>query len=109
MQARIRDVYERAVANMPPVAEKKYWRRYVYLWIYYAVYEELHAKDVTRARAVYKEVLKLVPHKLFTFAKLWTLAAQFEVCLDHSHQFEPIAFVHRSGTTFSQADALRLA
>ena len=39
-----RDVYERAIANVPPLTEKKYWRRYIYLWIYYAVYEELEAK-----------------------------------------------------------------
>jgi crooked neck len=26
-------VYERAVANLPPGAEKRLWRRYVYLWI----------------------------------------------------------------------------
>lgn len=39
-----RDVYERAVANVPPAAEKKLWRRYIYLWIYYAVFEELIAE-----------------------------------------------------------------
>jgi crooked neck len=40
---RIREIYERAVANTPPLEEKRYWRRYVYLWIYYAVWEELDA------------------------------------------------------------------
>ncbi len=30
---RIRDVYERAIANVPPVAAKDAWRRYIYLWI----------------------------------------------------------------------------
>lgn len=39
-----REVYERAIANVPPVAEKRLWRRYIYLWIYYAVFEELDAK-----------------------------------------------------------------
>ena len=34
------DVYERAIANVPPVLEKRFWRRYVYLWIYYALFEE---------------------------------------------------------------------
>lgn len=41
---KIRDVYERAIANVPPAQEKRLWRRYIYLWIYYAVFEELVAK-----------------------------------------------------------------
>ncbi|EGD77169.1 crooked neck protein [Salpingoeca rosetta] len=74
-----RDVYERAIANVPLVAEKRYWRRYIYLWIYYAVFEELDAKDMERTRAVYKACIDLIPHKSFTFAKIWLLAAQFEI------------------------------
>lgn len=38
---KIREIYERAIANVPPVQEKRYWRRYMYLWINYAVFEEL--------------------------------------------------------------------
>lgn len=38
---RVREVYERAIAQVPPANEKRYWRRYIYLWIYYALYEEL--------------------------------------------------------------------
>ena len=41
---KIRDVYERAIANVPPANEKRVWRRYIYLWIYYALYEELEMK-----------------------------------------------------------------
>eukprot|EP00049_Salpingoeca_infusionum_P017943 m.355058 g.355058 ORF g.355058 m.355058 type:complete len:665 (+) comp17170_c0_seq1:140-2134(+) len=74
-----RDVYERAIANVPLVEEKRFWRRYIYLWIYYAVFEELSAKDFDRTRMVYKACLDLIPHKKFTFAKVWLLAAQFEV------------------------------
>ena len=76
---RTRDVYERAVANVPPVAEKRFWRRYVYLWINYALFEEATAGDLERARAVYRAALKVVPHKSFTFGKLWTLAAGADV------------------------------
>jgi hypothetical protein len=43
--------------------EKRAWRRYIYLWINYALYEELEAKDAERTRAVYKEALRIVPHK----------------------------------------------
>ncbi|PPD90631.1 hypothetical protein GOBAR_DD12431 [Gossypium barbadense] len=30
-KGRIREVYERAIANVPPVEEKRYWQRYIYL------------------------------------------------------------------------------
>lgn len=77
--ARVRDVYERAVACVPPTPEKRYWRRYIYLWIMYALYEETTARDADRAREVYRACLRLVPHRLFTFAKVWVLAAQLEI------------------------------
>jgi crooked neck len=76
---RTREVYERAIANVPPAEEKRYWQRYIYLWINYALYEELGTEDVERTREVYKECLKLIPHKKFTFAKIWLMAAQFEI------------------------------
>ncbi|KAH6685226.1 pre-mRNA-splicing factor CLF1 [Plectosphaerella plurivora] len=76
---RIRDVYERAVAQVPPAQEKRFWRRYIYLWINYALWEELEAKDIDRARQVYKVCLDLIPHKKFTFAKIWLLKAHFEI------------------------------
>lgn len=40
----VREVYERAIANVPPLQEKRHWRRYIYLWINYALYEELETK-----------------------------------------------------------------
>lgn len=76
---RIREVYERAIANVPPAEEKRYWQRYIYLWINYALYEELEAKDMERTKDVYRECLKLIPHQKFSFAKIWLLAAQFEI------------------------------
>ncbi|KAI3792591.1 hypothetical protein L2E82_06474 [Cichorium intybus] len=79
VKERVREIYERAIANVPPAEEKRYWQRYIYLWINYALYEELDAGDVFRARDVYSECLKLIPHKKFSFAKIWLLAAQFEI------------------------------
>lgn len=76
---RVRDIYERAVAQIPPTQEKRHWRRYIYLWIFYAVWEEMEAKDVERARQIYKLCLELIPHRKFTFAKVWLLRAQFEI------------------------------
>ncbi|ESR63717.1 hypothetical protein CICLE_v10010580mg [Citrus x clementina] len=78
-QERVREVYERAIANVPPAEEKRYWQRYIYLWINYALYEEVDAGDLERTRDVYRECLKLIPHKKFSFAKIWLLAAQFEI------------------------------
>nr|CAG4640657.1 EOG090X01R1 [Eulimnadia texana] len=75
----IRETYERAIANIPPVQEKSYWRRYIYLWINYALFEELDAEDMDRARQVFKACLEIIPHRIFTFAKIWLLFAQFEI------------------------------
>ncbi|OIV94933.1 hypothetical protein TanjilG_22130 [Lupinus angustifolius] len=76
---RVREVYERAIANVPPAQEKRLWQRYIYLWINYALYEELDAGDMERTRDVYRECLNLIPHQKFSFAKIWLLAAQFEI------------------------------
>ena len=75
----IRELYERAISNVPPAQEKSFWKRYIYLWINYALYEELEAEDVDRTREVYRQCLKFIPHKTFSFSKLWILAAQFEI------------------------------
>jgi len=76
---RVRDVYERAISQIPPTQEKRHWRRYIYLWVFYALWEEMDNTNVDRARQIYQECLKLVPHKKFTFAKIWIIKAQFEV------------------------------
>jgi crooked neck len=77
---RTRDVYERAVAQVPPVrVEKRFWKRYIYLWVNYAIFEELDAADPMRAREVYKTCLATIPHKQFSFSKVWIMYAHFEV------------------------------
>ncbi|KAF8513591.1 protein prenylyltransferase [Hysterangium stoloniferum] len=76
---RVREVYERAVAQVPPGQEKRHWRRYIFLWLDYALFEEIETKDYERTRQIYQTALKVVPHKSFTFAKLWLLFARFEV------------------------------
>ena len=65
----VREVYERAIAHVPTAQEKRFWRRYIYLWIYYALYEELVAKDIDCKRQVYRTCLELVPHKKFTLPR----------------------------------------
>ncbi|CCG80658.1 putative Cell cycle control protein [Taphrina deformans PYCC 5710] len=76
---RIRDVYERAIAQVPPSREKREWRRYIYIWLNYSVFEELETQDFERTRAVFKAALSVVPHEIFTFAKLWSLYANYEL------------------------------
>eukprot|EP00920_Eleutheroschizon_duboscqi_P027736 GHVT01067865.1.p1 GENE.GHVT01067865.1~~GHVT01067865.1.p1 ORF type:complete len:677 (+),score=171.04 GHVT01067865.1:2861-4891(+) len=74
-----REVYERAVAQIPPIQEKKYWKRYIYLWLNYALYEELMTGDMVRARSIYEKATSLVPHSRFSFSKLFILFAEFEL------------------------------
>lgn len=76
---RVRDVYERAIAQIPPTQEKRHWRRYIYLWIFYALWEEMDNNDPVRAGQIYQECIKLIPHRKFTFAKIWLLKAHFEL------------------------------
>lgn len=77
--ARTREVYERAIAQLPPTLEKRHWKRYIYLWINYALFEEIQAKNVEKCRAVYNKILDVVPHRKFSFAKIWIHYAEFEV------------------------------
>ncbi|KAK7060421.1 NineTeen Complex (NTC) component [Paramarasmius palmivorus] len=76
---RVREVYEQAVAQVPPGNEKRHWRRYIFLWLDYALFEEIEAKDYDRTRQIYQTAVQLVPHKVFTFAKLWLMFAKFEI------------------------------
>ena len=76
---RTRDVYERAIAHLPPTQEKRHWRRYIYLWIFYAVWEETANNDAGQARQIWDKCLQLIPHKHFTFAKIWLMKAHFEI------------------------------
>jgi len=76
---RIREIYERAIPNFPPISEKKYWRRYIFLWINYAVFEEYNAKNTERANEIYRKALEIIPHKEFTFTKMWILYAHFHL------------------------------
>lgn len=80
--ARIRELFERAVANVPLVlTEKKYFKRYIYLWINWLLFEELTMRDVARTREIFLKLLgpDLIPHATFSFAKLWLQYAHFEI------------------------------
>ena len=70
---RLREIYSRAVKNVPPAPEKRFWKRYIYLWLNWAIFEEQAATNdnFNQADQVYEDALKLVPHADFSFSKLW--------------------------------------
>lgn len=74
------EAFERACSSRPKLIQSKtiLWRRYVFLWIKYALWEEFDRKDVTKARQIWNQALKSVP-KAFTFGKLWIMFAEFEL------------------------------
>ncbi|SNX84394.1 probable protein CCN1 - putative cell cycle control protein [Melanopsichium pennsylvanicum] len=74
---RVREVYERAVAGVPSSTEKRDWRRYIFLWLRYALFEEIEIQDYPRVQEIYKAAIAIVPHRTFTFAKLWVQYARF--------------------------------
>jgi crooked neck len=76
---RTREAYERAFAQLPPTHEKRHWRRYIYLFLFAATYEETVVGDVERAGEIYNMCIKIIPHKQFTFAKVWLNKARFEL------------------------------
>jgi crooked neck len=76
---RTREVYERAITQFPPTHEKRHWRRYIYLFLFYATFEESVTGDMERVGQIYQECIKLIPHKKFTFAKVWLNKARFEI------------------------------
>ncbi|CAO3674233.1 unnamed protein product [Umbelopsis vinacea] len=52
------------------------------VWFDYARLEEDNGdveRDYERTRQIYSECINLIPHKKFTFAKIWLLYAQFEI------------------------------
>jgi crooked neck len=75
---RIEELYERAISNIPKVSEKIFWKRYIYLWIYYSIFSELILKDIEKTRQIFNSCLKIIP-KNFSFSKIWILFSQFEI------------------------------
>jgi len=71
--------YSEAVSSVPPVQQKQFWRRYLYLWLYYAAFCEVTLEDKDKTREVILNMIKIIPHKLFSFKKVWKYAAEFEI------------------------------
>jgi crooked neck len=56
---RVREVYERAVAQVPPGDAKRHWRRYIFLWLNYALFEELETQVWTSIQLAVTSVLTM--------------------------------------------------
>lgn len=54
------------------------WRRYIFIWIKYALYQEYELKDIDLARQTWNNCLKVIPPTII-FGKIWILYAQFEI------------------------------
>lgn len=77
---KIRTTFEEAVANLPPSqTDKRFWKRYIYIWILYTSFEELDAKDIEKTKAVFEKCLSIIPHQEFTFSKIWIMYSQFYI------------------------------
>lgn len=75
----VESIYEQALGNEPNDREcKDSWRRYIYLWIYYATFKEFSASP-EEAYRVYKRILDIIPHDFFTFSKIWLFAAKVQI------------------------------
>lgn len=76
----IREVFEKSIAQVPPsTTEKLHWTRYIYLWLYYATFEETVANNRERALMVLLTALRIIPHSSFTFTKVWCHLANFHL------------------------------
>lgn len=73
-------VLEKAVSTKPKHKSKlTSWRRYVFLWIKLAWYQELKMLDIDAARTTWKKAHDVMSKESFSFAKLWILYAEFEL------------------------------
>lgn len=77
-----RAIFQRVLKDLPPVQEKKYWRRWIYFWIYWATFEELTMNQSQEVERIYENCLSVIPHDKFTFAKIWIYYAKFLIRQD---------------------------
>jgi crooked neck len=76
---RVRELFERSVAKLPTKRDKKSWRRYIYLWLFYAQFEENIVKNFDRAQCVYQAAIRISETASVHFFKLYKCFAEFEL------------------------------
>lgn len=79
---RAREVYEAAVKVVPKISDRHIWKRYMYLAISYSTYEELTMGNFARAKAAMENCSKVLPHKEYSFSKIWILLAKLCIRMD---------------------------
>ncbi|CUM66181.1 uncharacterized protein PRCAT00003839001 [Priceomyces carsonii] len=78
--ATVRPYFEEAIRNVPQDTKKTLnWRRFILIWIRYALWEEFNNSDSSKARQVWSDCLNVIPHKRFSFGKVWIHFAEFEI------------------------------
>ena len=76
---RVREVFERSIARVPSKKDKKHWKRYIYVWLFYAQFEESVAKDFDRTRQVYSTAVRICDMMGVHLFKLFKNFAEFEI------------------------------
>ncbi|CAI5758674.1 unnamed protein product [Candida verbasci] len=76
----IRSAFKKVTNNAPPDKTKTIrWRRYIMIWIRYAFYEEFDNHNIELSREIWNKCLKIIPHKRFSYSKIWKNYADFEL------------------------------
>lgn len=75
----IRKAYDSCLEVVPTSDKKADWLKYIYICIRYLIWEEYDNREIEKTRNLFKKVLKLIPHKIFTFTKIWINFAEFEI------------------------------
>lgn len=72
-------LFDQAVSYSPKDPTKTIkWKRYILLWVRYALWQEYDNKDVEAARIIWNNCLKSIP-KTIIFGKIWIRFAEFEL------------------------------
>lgn len=82
-QPSIEEAFNKAVSKTPTSSKKRDWLPYIYIWHRFLIFEELSRSNLDQIRSLYGKLLKVIPHKHFTFAKIWISYAEFEIRHDN--------------------------
>ena len=72
----VRELYERIIGKIPSSMTKEAWSKYVEFWVLYARFEE-KLNNYDRSDRIYEILMKLIPHKQFTYKKIWRAYADY--------------------------------
>lgn len=76
----VQEAFDKVCSHVPTDLHKsEKWKQYVQLWLRFLAFLEVDREDIEAARVAYKRLLSIVPHKLFTFSKVWIACAEFEI------------------------------